>query len=50
MVRTLTQWLTIIAILIGIFLFISHGNTTVNIIKSLAEGTNTGIKTLQGRG
>lgn len=48
--RTITQWLTGIAILIGIFLFVSHGNTTVSIIKSIAEGTNTGIKTLQGRG
>jgi hypothetical protein len=39
-----------IGILIAIFLFLAHGNTTVKIIQTLAQNSIQGIKTLQGRG
>lgn len=48
--RDLGNILTGIGILIAIFLFLSHGNTTVSIIQTLAQNSIAGIKTLQGRG
>ena len=40
---------TVIAILIGIFLFLNNGNQTVSIIKVISENSVKGIKALQGR-
>lgn len=48
--RELGNILTGIGILIGIFLFLRFGNTTVSIIQSIAKNSVDGIKTLQGRG
>lgn len=48
--RELSNVLTGIGILIGIFLFLRYGNTTVGIIQSIASNSVAGIKTLQGRG
>lgn len=39
-----------IGLLIAVYLFLSRGSDTVNIINSLASNTTAGIKTLQGRG
>lgn len=41
--------LTGIGILIGVYLFLAHGNTTVKIIQTIAQNSIAGIKTLQGR-
>ena len=38
-----------IGVLIGIYLFLSKGTQTVNIIDTIAENSIKGIKTLQGR-
>ena len=38
-----------IGILIGIYLFLNNGSATTSIIKTIAENTTSGIKTLQGR-
>lgn len=48
--RGFTSALTGIGILIGIFLFLRFGNTTVSIIQTIAKNSVDGIKTLQGRG
>lgn len=41
--------ITMTFLLIGIYLFLSHGSTTVRIIDTLATNSVKGIKTLQGR-
>lgn len=41
--------LTGVGILIGIYLFLAHGSTTVKIIQTIAQNSISGIKTLQGR-
>lgn len=38
-----------IGILIGIYLFLSHGSETTSIIRTMASSATAGIKTLQGR-
>lgn len=38
-----------IGVLIAIYLFLSQGNSTVNIINTFAGNSIAGIKTLQGR-
>jgi hypothetical protein len=38
-----------IGILIGVYLFLSHGDSTAKIINTLASNSVSGIKTLQGR-
>ena len=38
-----------IGVLIGIYLFLSKGTQTVNIINTIASNSINGIKTLQGR-
>lgn len=38
-----------IGILIGIYLFLRHGDQTVKIIVAMAENSISGIKALQGR-
>ena len=38
-----------IGVLIAIYLFLSKGTQTVNIINSIARNSISGIKTLQGR-
>lgn len=38
-----------IGVLIGIYLFLSKGSQTVNIINTIASNSIQGIKTLQGR-
>lgn len=40
---------TMILLLIGVYLFLSHGYTTVQVIDTLASNSIKGIKTLQGR-
>ena len=37
------------AILIGVYLFLSQGDQTVNIVKALGGAYTEGVKTLQGR-
>ena len=46
---TIGEILSGTAILIGIYLFLSRGNESVAIIKSLANAYTSGVKTLQGR-
>lgn len=48
--REATQILTIVAMLIGIYLFLANYMGATSIINTIANGTNSGIKTLQGRG
>lgn len=38
-----------IGILIGIYLFLSNGKSTTDIISSIGTNATAGIKTLQGR-
>lgn len=47
---TIGEILSGTAILIGIYLFLSKGNQTVNIIKALGETYTSAVKTLQGNG
>lgn len=46
---TIGEILSGTAILIGIYLFISKGDTTVRVIKSLGGVYTDSVKTLQGR-
>jgi hypothetical protein len=48
--RDIVTVLTGMGILIGIYLFLAHGNTTISIIDKIATNTVSGVKTLQGRG
>lgn len=48
--REIGNILTGIGLLIAIYLFLSHGNTSVRIIQTIAQNAIAGIKTLQGRG
>ena len=47
---TIGEILSGTAILIGIYLFLSNGSKTVDIIKALAGAYTSGVKTLQGKG
>lgn len=47
--RTVVEIVTGIFILIGIFLFLSHGAQTVRIIDTIASNSIKGIQVLQGR-
>lgn len=47
--RTVVEVLSGIGILIGIYLFLSNGKQTVNIIDTIGSNSIKGIKTLQGR-
>jgi len=47
--RSLTQIFTIVALLIGIYLFLNNYMGAASIISTIASNTNQGIKTLQGR-
>lgn len=47
--RTVVEIVTGIFILIGIFLFLSHGTQTVRIIDTIASNSIKGIQVLQGR-
>lgn len=40
---------TVVAVLIGIYLFVANGSNTVKIISTLSTNATAGIKTLQGR-
>ena len=40
---------TVMAILIGIYLFLSKGQSTVEILKVVSDNSIKGIKALQGR-
>lgn len=46
---TIGEILSGTAILVGVYLFLSKGNQTVNIIKALGGAYTDGVKTLQGR-
>ena len=46
---TIGEILSGTAILIGVYLFLSKGSQTVNIIKALSGAYTSGVKTLQGR-
>ena len=46
---TISEILSGTAILIAIYLFLSKGNQTVNIIKALGETYTGSIRSLQGR-
>lgn len=48
--RALTEIIMAIFILIGIYLFLSKGSTTVKIIDTIAKNSIRGIEVLQGRG
>lgn len=45
----LTDILAGVGILIGIFLFLNKGDSSVKIIDTIARNSISGIKTLQGR-
>ena len=47
--HNLTKILGGIGILIAIYLFLSNGGTTLNIINSIAKNSVNGIQVLQGR-
>lgn len=44
----LSEWLSGIGILIFVYLVLSKGDQSVNIIKAIAESGTSAIKTLQG--
>lgn len=41
--------ITMVLLLIGVYLFLSHGYATVQVIETVASNSIRGIKTLQGR-
>lgn len=45
----LSNWLSGIGILIFVYLVLSKGDESVSIIRAIASGGNSAIKTLQGR-
>jgi hypothetical protein len=47
--RTITQIVTIVALLIGVYLFLNNWMGATSIIGTIASNTNQSIKTLQGR-
>ncbi len=47
--KTVVEIVTGIFILIGIFLFLSHGTQTVRIIDTIAKNSIRGIQALQGQ-
>lgn len=48
--KHITDILSGIGILIGIYLVLSHGGEAKRLIESVLENTTNGIKVLQGRG
>lgn len=49
MKQQLSELLAGTGILIAVYLFLSNGDKTVNIIKALSGAYTSGVKTLQGR-
>lgn len=49
MMGTVTKILSGTAILIGMYLFLSHSSETVKIVSGISSAYTGGIKTLQGR-
>lgn len=47
--KTVGRVVTIMAILVGIYLFMQNGTTSVRIIQALGGTVNESIKNLQGR-
>lgn len=47
--REVAHIVVIMLILVGIYLFLSKGSVTVQIIKTIAENSIAGLRTLQGR-
>lgn len=48
--KLLGRVITIFALLIGIYLFLNNGSTTVKLIETIGNSTTNAAKTLQGRG
>ena len=48
--KSVTEILSGIGILIGLYLILSQGSASVNLIKSIMDSATNGIKVLQGRG
>lgn len=48
--RALVEIITLAFMLVGLFLILSRGRETTDIISSLGKWSVEGVKTLQGRG